>query len=135
MSMGRASTSLKTVEAYLELFPKETRELLVALRKTLRQAVPEAKEKISYGIPTLYTADGNLVHFAGYDKHVGFYPGPRVVGEFAKELQPYKTAKGTVQFPLDRPLPLPLIARMTQAGLRQQVEQRTAKQAGRKAKV
>lgn len=105
----------ETVDEYLANFSGETRKRLDAVRKTIKALVPaEATEKISYGIPTFYL-NGNLVHFAGYKTHIGLYPGSVPIAEFVKELSDYKTSKGTVQFPLDKPLPLELISKITQA--------------------
>lgn len=105
----------ETVDEYLANFSGETRDKLEEIRKTIKSVVPdEAIEKISYGIPTIYL-NGNLVHFAGYKTHIGFYPGSVPIAEFAKELSGYKTSKGTVQFPLDKPLPLELITKITKA--------------------
>ncbi|MVM30754.1 hypothetical protein GO755_11985 [Spirosoma sp. HMF4905] len=100
------------VDAYISDFPEATQELLQQIRLTLRQAAPDAEEAISYGIPTL-KLKGNVVHFAGYKNHIGFYPAPRGLDAFKEELSGYKGAKGSVQFPLDKPLPLDLIARIT----------------------
>ena len=77
----------------------------------MRRAAPDAEEKVAYGVPT-FTLNGNLVHYAGYARHVGFYPGPSGIAAFREELAPYAFATGSVQFPLDRPLPLGLIGRM-----------------------
>ena len=84
------------------------------IRKIVKEEAPEAIEKIAYGIPT-FVFHGNLIHFAGYDTHIGLYPGSGPIREFAKELSDYKTSKGTVQFPLDKPLPLELIRKITKA--------------------
>ncbi len=114
-----------TVDEYLANFSGETRDKLDEIRKTIRAIVPpEAKEKISYGIPT-FAMNGNLVHFAGYKTHIGFYPGSVPIAEFAKELSGHKTSKGTVQFPLDKPLPLELIIKITEACVaRNQIKQK-----------
>ena len=100
------------VDNYIAGFPEATQKLLEEIRQTLHQAAPDAEEKIGYGIPTL-TLHGNLVHFAGYKNHIGFYPAPRGLEAFKEELSGYKGAKGSVQFPLDQPLPLDLITRIT----------------------
>lgn len=102
-------TAYKNVDEYLANFSGETRKKLEQIRKTIKDVVPpEAGEKIAYGIPTI-TFHGNLVHFAGYETHIGFYPGSAPIEAFKDELKDYKTAKGTIQFPLDKPLPLDLI--------------------------
>ena len=100
--------SHKTVDEYIAGCPPNVRLKLKEIRALVREMVPEAEEKISYGIPT-FTYHGNLLHFAGYKTHIGFYPGSGPIKEFAKELIGYETAKGTIRFPLDKSLPLPLI--------------------------
>lgn len=105
---GKAPT---TIDGYIRQFPPETRKILEKLRAVIRKAAPEAEEKISYRMPT-FTLHGNLVHFAAYRSHVGFYPTPSGITAFREELSGYKGAKGSVQFPLDRPLPYALIARI-----------------------
>lgn len=102
----------KTIDEYIAGFPKDIQSKLQALRATIRQAAPEAEEAISYQIPTFKLAGKNLVHFAAFKNHIGFYPVPSGIEAFKKELSVYKTSKGAVQFPLDQPLPLKLIARM-----------------------
>lgn len=102
---------MKTVTAidnYISGFPDATQSLLQQLRNSIKEAIPEAEETISYGIPT-YKLYGNVVHFAAYSNHIGFYPAPSGIETFKKELAIYKSAKGSVQFPLDQPLPLTLI--------------------------
>jgi len=99
------------IDAYMDGFPTETQALLRRMRELIRTEAPEATEKISYGMPTFFLR-GNLVHFAAYAGHIGFYPTPSGIDAFAAELEPYKHAKGSVQFPLDRPLPEDLIRRI-----------------------
>lgn len=101
----------KLVDAYISKFPKETQRLLTSLRETIRASAPDAEETIKYGIPTL-TLNGNLVHFGGYKNHLGFYPSLSGIEAFKKELSVYKSAKGSVQFPLDKPLPLTLVTKI-----------------------
>ena len=100
------------IDSYIAEFPQEIRERLEQVRATIRKAAPEAEEAISYGIPT-FKLNGNLVHFAAFKNHIGFYPAPTGMQEFREELSKYKEGKGSVQFPFDQPLPLPLIARIT----------------------
>ncbi len=99
-----------SVDEYIATFPNDVQVLLKQMRQTINQAAPEAKEKIAYGIPT-FTLHGNLVHFGGFKDHVSFFPGG-VVELFKDNLKSYKTAKGTIQFPLDKPLPLNLIRKI-----------------------
>lgn len=103
----------KTIDEYLSTFPKEVQEKLQSIRETIKKAAPEASEKISYQIPA-FTFHGNLVHFAAFEHHIGFYPTPAAIEKFKKELASYKQAKGSVQFTLDKPLPLTIIKKITQ---------------------
>ncbi len=97
-----------TVDEYIKLFPEEVQDKLRLLRKLIQEAAPEAKEKISYQMPT-YDLEGNLVHFAAFSKHIGFYPSPEGVEKFMDQLAGYHTSKGAIQFPLTAPLPCELI--------------------------
>jgi uncharacterized protein YdhG (YjbR/CyaY superfamily) len=103
-----------SVDEYIAGFPAETRERLEELRAVVRASAPGATETISYAIPTFDLNGRHLVHFAGYASHVGFYPIPSGIEAFKKELAPYKQGKGSVRFPLDRPLPTDLIRRMVE---------------------
>lgn len=98
----------KTIDGYIAPFPRDVREKLNKLRSVIRESAPGAEETISYGIPT-FKLHGNLVHFAAFKDHIGFYPAPSGITAFEKELSPYKQGKGTVQFPLDEPIPLDLV--------------------------
>lgn len=102
-----------SIDEYIQSFPTDIQEKLEEMRAAIRAVVPEAGEKISYQMPT-FTLNGNLVHFAVFKNHIGFYPTPTGVEAFEDELKPYKSAKGSVQFPLDKPLPVDLISRMVQ---------------------
>ncbi|MEJ1242014.1 DUF1801 domain-containing protein [Chryseolinea sp. T2] len=99
------------IDEFIAAFPPATQEKLRKMRETIRKAAPAATEEIKYGIPT-FVLNGNLVHFAGYQHHIGFYPAPSGIVEFRKELAPYESAKGSVKFPLDKPLPLSLISQI-----------------------
>lgn len=101
-----------TIDEHIAQFPLATQKKLQEIRELVSSLAPGATEAISYGIPT-FKLNGNLVHFAGYAKHIGFYPGAEAIEVFKKELSEYKTSKGTIQFPLDRPLPLDLIRKIT----------------------
>ncbi len=103
---------ISTIDEYISQFPKEVQDLLNKLRKTIKDIVPEAEEIINYGIPT-FKYHGNLVHFAAYKKHIGFYPAPSGISQFKKELSKYETAKGSVKFPIDKPIPFDLIKKIT----------------------
>lgn len=99
--------------AYIASFPDDIRMMLEELRNAIIQAAPHATETISYGMPA-YKQHGILVYFAAQSKHIGFYPGAKAIEVFADELTPYDTSKGTIRFRIDAPLPLDLVARITQ---------------------
>jgi uncharacterized protein YdhG (YjbR/CyaY superfamily) len=101
----------KTMDEYIKRCPKPARERLETIRRLVRDMAPEATEKISYQMPTFFL-NGNLVHFAAFAKHIGFYPTPSGIDEFKEELSKYKNGKGSVQFPLEEPLPIELIKRI-----------------------
>ena len=111
--MKADATGRAAVDRYIEAQPENVRPLLAALRQAIRKAAPEATEKISYGVPT-FDYFGNLVHFAAFKRHIGFYPAPSAIEAFRSELARYKHAKGSVQFPLTEPLPLDLVTRIVQ---------------------
>jgi uncharacterized protein YdhG (YjbR/CyaY superfamily) len=102
-------TDIKTVDEYISTFPKETQLLLENVRATIRNKAPEAIESISYGMPAYKTNGKPLIYFAGYKNHIGFYATPTGHAEFANELSNYKQGKGSVQFPVDHPIPYWLI--------------------------
>ncbi|MEZ4897359.1 MAG: DUF1801 domain-containing protein [Saprospiraceae bacterium] len=104
-------TNISTIDEYIGSFSSPVRELLEQIRDHIRRLVPEAKETISYGMPTFKTTE-NLVHFAAYDHHIGFYPTPSGIQAFQEEINRYRWAKGSVQFPLTEPMPFDLIERM-----------------------
>jgi len=101
----------KDIDEYIAGFPKEVRELLEKIRTTIREAAPDAEEAIKYRMPT-FTLKGNLVHFAAFKNHIGFYPAPRGIEAFKEELSAYEGAKGSARFPLDQPIPYGLIGRI-----------------------
>jgi uncharacterized protein YdhG (YjbR/CyaY superfamily) len=95
------------------MFPDKTRRILEKIRETIREVAPDAEEAISYQMPT-FKLNGNLVHFAAFKNHIGFYPVPSGIEAFKEELSPYIAGKGTVQFPLDKPVPYELIRKVTE---------------------
>jgi len=111
--MENKKVGYTTIDGYIETFPESVQKLLEEMRATIKTAAPEAEEKISYQMPTFFLK-GNLVHFAAYKKHIGFYPTPSGIQAFQKELSIYKNSKGSVQFPIDQPLPLELVRRIVQ---------------------
>ncbi|MBI1277318.1 MAG: hypothetical protein GC179_04240 [Anaerolineaceae bacterium] len=111
--MDSEKAGFASIDEYIATFPKAIQERLQDMRATIKAAAPDATEKISYQMPTFYL-NGNLVHFAAYKNHIGFYPTPQGIEEFKDELSVYAGAKGSVQFPLDQPLPLELVSRVVQ---------------------
>jgi uncharacterized protein YdhG (YjbR/CyaY superfamily) len=119
----------ETIDAYIAECPPEQQQILQQVRKTIQSAAPEATEAMSYGMPTFKLA-GNLVHFAAWKTHLGFYPTPSALQQFSKEISGYTSSKGAVQFPFDQPMPLDLITKMT----RFRVQENLAKQQAKKKK-
>ncbi len=101
----------RTIEEYIERQPEYARPYLRQINEAIRSAIPEAKEKISWSMPT-YRKNHNLIHFAAFKKHIGLYPGTEAVEAFADKLKDFKTSKGTIQLPYDKPLPLDLIVQI-----------------------
>jgi uncharacterized protein YdhG (YjbR/CyaY superfamily) len=122
--MPRSTAS--TIDEYIAEFPVATRKALAEMRELIRASAPDAIETISYAIPTFDLDGRHLVHFAGYERHVGFYPTGSGIAAFEDELKPYKRGRGSVQFPLGQPLPADLITRI--------VEFRVAEERGRRAR-
>jgi uncharacterized protein YdhG (YjbR/CyaY superfamily) len=117
--MKTSETMANEIDEYIANFPKDVQVILEKVRKTIRKIAPDAQEKINYGIPT-FTLNGNLVHFAGFKEHIGFYPTPSGIEKFKKELSKYDGAKGSVKFPLDQPIPYALIAKITEFRVKEQ---------------
>jgi uncharacterized protein YdhG (YjbR/CyaY superfamily) len=117
---------IKTIDEYIANFPKETQAILQKIRKTIQKAAPKAEETINYAIPT-FTLEGNLVHFAGFKEHIGFYPTPSGIEKFKKELSAYEWAKGSVKFPLNQPIPYELIGRITAFRVKENLEKAKVK--------
>jgi len=109
--MESRKASFNSIDEYIVLFPEEIQKKLRELRETIKTSAPDAEERISYQIPT-FALKGNLVHFAAYKKHIGFYPTSSAVRAFKHELSIYEGGKGTVRFPIDKPLPLKLISKI-----------------------
>jgi uncharacterized protein YdhG (YjbR/CyaY superfamily) len=116
--MKSGSTSPDSIDAYIAQFPPEVQTQLTQMRQTIQKAAPSATEAISYQIPT-FKLNGNLVHFAGFKKHIGFYPGAAGITAFRDELAGYNSAKGSVQFPLDKALPLALVRKIVKFRVQQ----------------
>jgi uncharacterized protein YdhG (YjbR/CyaY superfamily) len=116
-------------DSYIASFPKETQKLLQQVRKAIQEAAPKAEEYIGYGMPA-YKLNGPLVYFAGYEHHIGFYPTGSGIAAFTKEIEKYKSSKGAVQFPLDKPIPVTLIKKMVKFKIAENAEK--AKLKGKK---
>jgi len=127
--MQGGSAAPRTTDEYIAAFPPDVQKILSEVRATIRNAAPDADEAIKYGIPT-FVRGGNLVHFAAFKAHLGFYPTPSGIAAFKKELSAYTGAKGSVQFPLDKPMPLKLIARIVKFRV-QETQTKTAKRKAR----
>lgn len=119
--MQSAKTAPRNIDEYIEVFPRVVQEILEQIRETIRKAAPDAEETISYQIPT-FTLKGNLVHFAAFKKHIGFYPTPTGIEKFKDELSVYECAKGSVKFPLDKPIPFDLISRIVTFRVKENLE-------------
>lgn len=111
--METNKTTPKDIDEYIAGFPKDIQAILQKIRQTVKKAAPDASEKISYQMPTFYL-NGNLVHFAAFKHHIGFYPTPSGTEKFKKEISGYQAAKGSIQFPLDQPIPYDLIRQIVE---------------------
>ena len=114
------------IDKYISSFPNEIQAMLQQIRETIRQAAPEAKEAIRYAMPT-FVLNGNLVHYAAFKNHIGFYPVPSGIEAFRDELSVYKRGKGSVQFPLDNPMPLSLITKIVKFRVQENLNRKTRK--------
>ncbi len=117
--MNRSSP--KSIDEYIERFPGNIQVMLQKIRLTIKRAAPDAKEAISYQIPT-FKLGGNLVHFAAFAKHISFFPTSSGIATFKKELEGYETSKGTVRFPIGKPIPYELISKITKFRVKEVIE-------------
>ncbi|MFY9556920.1 MAG: DUF1801 domain-containing protein [Blastocatellia bacterium] len=124
--MRTKQTAPNDIDEYIAGFPNDVQEILEKIRMTIRKAAPDAEETIKYQMPT-FTLNGNLVHFAAFKKHIGFYPAPRGIEEFKTELSGYEGDKSTVRFPLDKPIPFALISRIVKFRVKKNLERAKAK--------
>ena len=115
-----------SIDAYIAGFPKQIQDILQQVRHTVTKAAPGAKETIKYDMPT-FTFKGNLVHFAAFKKHIGFYPAPTGDPAFEKDLAPYKTGRGSVQFPYNKPMPLELITKIVKLNVQRNTKKENEK--------
>ena len=120
------TTQAEDIDAYIAGFPEDIQKRLASMRDAIHKAAPEAKEDIKYAIPT-FTLSGNLVHFAAFKNHIGFYPAPTGIEAFKKETAPYQAGKGSLQFPLDKPLPLALVTKIVKYRVKENLKKSTAK--------
>jgi uncharacterized protein YdhG (YjbR/CyaY superfamily) len=121
--MNATRKQFKTIDEYINTFPEDVQSILGKMRQTIRKAAPEAEEAISYQIPT-FKLNGNLVHFAAFKTHIGFYPTPTGIEAFKKELSPYEGAKGSVQFPIEKPIPYDLVKKIVIFRRKENLEKR-----------
>lgn len=124
--MKTTQAAPQTINEYIAGFPADVQDVLQKIRKTIHEAAPDATEKISYQMPTFYLK-GNLVHFAAFKEHIGFYPVPTGIEKFKKELSVYKQGKGSVQFPLDQPMPYELITKIVKFRVKENMAAAAAK--------
>jgi uncharacterized protein YdhG (YjbR/CyaY superfamily) len=125
--MESNSKAPATIDEYVANFPEDVQKKLQEIRGVIKDAAPEAKERISYKMPA-FTLNGNLVYFAAFKNHIGFYPIPSGIEEFKKELSVYEQGKGSVQFPLDKPLPLELIRKIVKFRAKENLAKARAKE-------
>lgn len=128
--MTTKGTAVQNIDEYIAGFPAEVQEILQKVRQAIREAAPGAQETINYQIPT-FVLEGNLVHFGGYKKHIGFYPAPSGIEKFKHKLSEYEVAKGSVKFPLEKPIPYDLIKEIVIFRVDENLEKAKAKK-GRK---
>jgi len=130
--MTTPRTTARDIDEYIAAFPPDVQEILEKIRTIIRQAAPEAKETIAYAIPT-FTLNGNLVHFAAFKKHIGFYPTPSGTEHFQQQISAYQAAKGSIQFPLSQPIPYDLISEIVKFRVQENLAKAAAK--GKKNKA
>jgi len=124
--MRTKQTTPRNIGEYIAGFPQDVQAILEKIRTTIGKAAPNAEETISYQIPT-FTLKGNLVHFAAFKKHIGFYPTSTGIEKFKDELSVYEGAKGSVRFPFDKPIPYGLISRIVKFRVKENLERAEAK--------
>lgn len=129
--MKTPATKPETIDEYIAGFPEDLRKILEEIRATIKKAAPQAEEKINYGIPT-FTLNGNLVHFAAFKNHIGFYATPTGHEAFKEELSAFKQGKGSVQFPKDEPMPFDLISKIVKFRVKENTEKVNKKKGSKK---
>jgi uncharacterized protein YdhG (YjbR/CyaY superfamily) len=116
----------ENIDEYISEFPDDVQQILQQVRTTIKNAAPEAKETIKYRMPT-FTLNGNLVYFAAFKRHIGFFPVPSGIEKFKKELSEYKCGKGSIQFPFDRPIPYDLIGKIVRFRVKENLKRASSK--------
>jgi uncharacterized protein YdhG (YjbR/CyaY superfamily) len=124
--MDATKTKFKTVDQYLSVFPENIKSKLQELRSTIKKTAPQAEELISYNMPA-FKLHGMLVYYAAYKEHIGFYPTPSPIEAFKKELAGYEVAKGSIKFPIDKPVPLKLVIKIVKYKMKENLEAAHAK--------
>lgn len=119
-------TQFKTIDEYIKAFPEDVQNILERMRQTIRKAAPEAVEAISYQMPIFKLNGKNLVHFAAFKNHIGFYPIPSGIKAFKKELSQYKVGKGSAQFSIDRPVPYDLVKKVVMFRVKESMKKRVS---------
>lgn len=130
--MNSKNVSFTSIDEYIATFPKDVQKILDELRGTIKAAAPDAKENISYNIPTFTLNDKYLIYFAGWKKHISIYPIPSGTQEFNKEVSQYVEGKGTLKFPIDQPLPLELITEIVRFRVAENLKSAEAKSSQKK---
>lgn len=125
--MKTDQTEPRNMDEYIAGFPPDVQEILEKIRVAIREAAPGAEETIKYQIPT-FTLKGNLISFAAFKKHIGLYPAPAGTRKLQEELSPYRSAKASIKFPLDQPIPFTLISRTVKARVKEHLERATARE-------
>jgi len=121
--MNAKETPLTTVDEYIKSYPMDIQERLTKFREVIKEAAPDATELINYGVPT-FKLNGNLVHFGGAKKHIGFYPAPSGITPFLDELKDFETSKGAIQFPHSKPIPWELVKKITKFRVNENLEKK-----------
>jgi len=121
--MATSKKVFKTIDEYVATFPKNVQSILEKLRQAIRDSAPEAEEAISYQIPT-FKLNGNLVHFAAFKNHIGFYPTSSGIEAFKEELSDYEIRKGTVRFPLNKPIPFDLVRKIVRYRVKENLDKK-----------
>jgi uncharacterized protein YdhG (YjbR/CyaY superfamily) len=124
--MSTEQIAPKDMDEYIARFPPDVQQILDEIRSAIGKAAPDAQETISYQMPT-FTLKGNLVHFAAFKKHIGFYPTPTGIEAFKNELSEFEGGKGSVKFPLDKPIPFDLISKIVQFRVQENLDRAEAK--------